>query len=186
MSAACNRRCDFNSFRIRYSIADMASHVPTIAIIEYSIPVPHPFFMAGTFKLQVVTPEREVFNGEVDSVTLPGMESRFGVLRSHAPMIAALTSGHVDIVDGNGQDIRMAVGGGFFQVADNVAMILADSAETAVDINLERARESESRAKSRLAGQVVGQMDEGFQLERSRAEAALKRAQNRLRIAGIR
>jgi F-type H+-transporting ATPase subunit epsilon len=46
--------------------------------------------MAGTFNLQVVTPEREVFNGTVDSVTLPGLESRFGVLRNHAPLIAAL------------------------------------------------------------------------------------------------
>lgn len=138
--------------------------------------------MAGTFQLQVVTPEREVFNGEIESVTLPGLEARFGVLRSHAPMIAALTAGHVDIIDASGQDIRLAVGGGFFQVADNVAMILADSAETASDINVERARESESRATSRLNGQ----MDAGFQLERTRAEAALKRAQNRLRVAGNR
>ncbi|HVF84716.1 MAG TPA: ATP synthase F1 subunit epsilon [Abditibacteriaceae bacterium] len=138
--------------------------------------------MAGIFSLQVVTPEREVFNGEVESITLPGMESRFGVLRSHAPMIAALTAGYVEITDANGQVIRMAVGGGFFQVADNVAMILADSAETASDINVERAREAENRAQSRLNGQ----MDGGFQLERTRAEAALKRAQNRLRIAGNR
>lgn len=136
--------------------------------------------MAGIFHLQVVTPEREVFNGEVESVTLPGLESRFGVLRSHAPMIAALTAGYVEITDTNGQQTRMAVGGGFFQVADNVAMILADSAESASDINVERANEAESRASSRLNGQ----MDAGFQLERARAEAALKRAQNRLRIAG--
>ncbi len=136
--------------------------------------------MAGIFHLQVVTPEREVFNGDVESITLPGLESRFGVLRSHAPMIAALTAGYVEITDANGQQTRMAVGGGFFQVADNVAMILADSAESASDINVERAREAESRASSRLSGQ----MDAGFQLERSRAEAALKRAQNRLRIAG--
>ena len=137
--------------------------------------------MAGTFTLQVVTPEREVFNGAIESVTLPGLESRFGVLRSHAPLIAALTSGYVEITDANGQDIRMAVGGGFFQVADNVAMILADSAETATDINVERAREAENRATSRLNGQ----MDADFVLERTRAEAALKRAQNRLRIAGV-
>lgn len=137
--------------------------------------------MAATFKLQVVTPEREVFNGDVESITLPGLESRFGVLRSHAPLIAALTSGYVEIEDANAQQIRMAVGGGFFQVADNVAMILADSAETATDINVERAREAESRARARLDGQ----MDAGFVLERTRAEAALKRAQNRLRIAGV-
>ncbi len=137
--------------------------------------------MAGTFKLQVVTPEREVFSGQVDSVTLPGLESRFGVLQSHAPMIAALTAGYVEIVGADGQSIRMAVGGGFFQVADNVAMVLADSAENASDINVERAQQAASRAKSRVSGQI----DEGFQLERSRAEAALKRAQNRLRIAGV-
>ncbi|HEX8237941.1 MAG TPA: ATP synthase F1 subunit epsilon [Abditibacteriaceae bacterium] len=135
--------------------------------------------MAGTFQLQIVTPEREVFNAPVESATLPGTEGSFGVLRGHAPLIAALEPGGVEIVDVDGARSTMAIGGGFFQVSDNVAMVLADSAEFAQDINIERAREAESRAQSRISGQG----DAGFQLQRDRAEAALKRARVRQRIA---
>lgn len=133
-----------------------------------------------TFNLQIVTPEREVFNGPVDSVKLPGLEGSFGVLADHAPMIAALEAGTVEIVDAQGQRSTMAVGGGFFQVANDVAMVLADSAEFAADINLDRARASETRARSRLAGEF----DAGFVLQRERAESALKRARARMRVAG--
>jgi F-type H+-transporting ATPase subunit epsilon len=138
--------------------------------------------MAGTFQLQIVTPEREVFNAPVDSVRLPGSEGSFGVLRGHAPLIAALEAGAVEIIDAEGLHQTMAIGGGFFQVTDNVAMVLADSAEFAQDINADRARESETRARDRLNGQ----MDEGFQLQRDRAEAALKRARVRQRLANRR
>ena len=135
--------------------------------------------MAGTFNLQIVTPEREVFNGPVEQVILPGMESSFGVLRNHAPLIAALEPGQVQIFDADGIEKRMAIGGGFFQVAKNQAMILADSAEASADIDTERARASESRARARLAGEG----GEAFELQKDRAEAALKRARARLRVA---
>jgi len=136
--------------------------------------------MAGTFTLQVVTPEREVYSGQVEQISLPGLEGSFGVLRNHAPLIAALEPGLVEIFDAEGHEIRMAIGGGFFQVAQNQAMVLADSAETAAEINVERARAAESRARSRLTGHVDGD----FQLQRERAESALRRAQARMRVAG--
>ena len=107
------------------------------------------------------------------------MEGRFGVLRGHAPLIAALSAGLVEVVDAQNARLAMAVGGGFFQVSDNSAMILADSAEQSSEINVERARESESRARSRLSGALDGEM----KIQRDRADAALKRAQNRLKIA---
>ncbi len=135
--------------------------------------------MAGTFNLQIVTPEREVFSGQVEQISLPGIEGSFGVLHNHAPLIAALEPGLLQIWDGEGNEIRMAIGGGFFQVAKNQAMVLADSAEMSTEIDVERARAAESRAQSRLAGQV----DENFQLQRDRAEAALKRARARVRVA---
>ena len=135
--------------------------------------------MAGTFNLQIVTPEREVFSGPVEMVSLPGLDGSFGVLRNHAPLIAALDSGLVSIFDPDGAESRMAIGGGFFQVANNQAMILADSAEFAQEINVQRAQESLDRAQSRLEGQ----MDGDFQLQRDRAENALKRARTRLKVA---
>lgn len=135
--------------------------------------------MAGTFNLRIATPEREVFNKPVDSVTLPGLQARFGVLRNHAPLIAALEAGIVHIVDGESNDLHMAVGGGFFQVANNEAILLADSAEFPNEIDPARARESETRARSRLEGK----MDEE-NLQRDRADAALKRARVRVKLAG--
>jgi F-type H+-transporting ATPase subunit epsilon len=135
--------------------------------------------MAGTFNLQIVTPEREIFNGPVESVTVPGMQASFGVLRNHAPLISALEPGLVDIYDADAREIRIAIGGGFFQVARNQAMVLADSAEIASEINVERAREAEGRARSRPAGR----MEPEAEIQRERAEAALKRARSRLRIA---
>jgi len=135
--------------------------------------------MAGTFNLRIATPEKEVFNGQVESVSLPGMDGRFGVLRNHAPLVAALEAGLVDVYDASGQETRISIGGGFFEVLSNEAILLADSAEFSQDIDVERARESEKRARARLAGQVEPE----HLVQRDRAETALKRAQNRLRVA---
>ena len=135
--------------------------------------------MAGTFSLQIVTPEREVYSSPVESVTLPGMQSHFGVLRNHAPLIAALEPGVVRILDAELKEINLAVGGGFFQVAQNQAILLADSAEFPHEINLDRVRESETQARSRLEGQM-----EGEEMAREEAEAALKRARVRMRLVG--
>ena len=135
--------------------------------------------MAGTFQLQIVTPEREVFSGLVEQVTLPGAEASFGVLRNHAPLIAALQAGVVDIYDEGNREIRIVVGGGFFQVAHNSAIVLADSAEKPAEIDVNRAQQSEQRARSRLAGL----MDAGTELQRDRANAALARSRIRLKNA---
>jgi F-type H+-transporting ATPase subunit epsilon len=135
--------------------------------------------MAGTFNLRIATPEREVYNRQVESVTLPGLESSFGVLCNHAPLIAALEPGVVEIVDNDIQRVHLAVGGGFFQVANNEAILLADSAEFPNEISRERALESERRARSRLEGKL-----ENETVQRERAEAALKRAKVRMRLAG--
>jgi len=135
--------------------------------------------MAGTFSLQIVTPEREVYASQVESVSLPGMQSHFGVLRNHAPLIAALEAGVVKIVDAELKETVLAIGGGFFQVAQNQAILLADSAEFPHEINLDRVRESESKARASLDNQL-----EGEQLQREQAEAALKRARVRMRLVG--
>jgi F-type H+-transporting ATPase subunit epsilon len=130
------------------------------------------------FTLSIVTPEREIFNAPVDSVQAPGMAGSFGVLANHAPMVAALEAGLVRIRDAEGRDLRLFVGGGFFQVSNNAAQLLADSAEFASEINADRAKQAEERALNRLSG-----MFEGEVLQRERAEAALNRARARTRIA---
>lgn len=135
--------------------------------------------MAGIFNLQIVTPEREVFNGPVEMVSLPGLDGSFGVLRNHAPLIAALDAGVASVFDPDGAEQKLAIGGGFFQVANNQAIILADSAEFAHEINLESAQELLNQAQSRLEGK----MDEEFQDKREALEAELKRARTRIKVA---
>ena len=135
--------------------------------------------MAGIFNLQIVTPEREVFNGPVEMVSLPGLDGSFGVLRNHAPLIAALDAGVVSIFDPDGAEEKMAIGGGFFQVANNQAMILADSAEFAHEINLDRAQEALNAAQSRTEGEIGAE----FKHQREAAESALKRARTRIKVA---
>jgi F-type H+-transporting ATPase subunit epsilon len=112
-------------------------------------------------------------------VSLPGLDGSFGVLRNHAPLIAALDAGVVSIFDPDGAEQKLAIGGGFFQVAKNQAMILADSAEFSYEINLERAQNSLNRAQSRLEGKI----DEEFQEQRAEVEKALKRARTRIKLA---
>lgn len=133
------------------------------------------------FNLQIVTPEREIFSSSVESVSLPGLMGGFGVLQNHAPLVAGLAPGLVKITDTDGRELRLFVGGGFFQVSNNEAMLLADSAEFATEINSDRARAAETRAVDRLAGKMDGEV-----LQRERAEAALKRARARVRVANTR
>ena len=133
------------------------------------------------FNLQIVTPEKEIFSAPVESVTAPGIAGSFGVLSGHAPLVAGLQPGLVQIRDADGRELRLFVGGGFFQVAQNQAMLLADSAEFASEINLDRAKVSETRAVDRLAGKMNDEI-----LQRERAETALKRARARVRVASSR
>ena len=132
----------------------------------------------ATFTLSVVTPEREIFAAPVESIQAPGALGSFGVLANHAPMVAALSPGLVRITDAEGRELRLFVGGGFFQVSSNAAQLLADSAEFAGDINAERAKQAEERALNRLSGKFEGEV-----LQRERAETALNRARARSRVA---
>ena len=135
--------------------------------------------MAGTFPLSIVTPEREVFGAPITSISLPGVEGAFGVMSGHAPIMSLLNAGLVVVRGADNMEQRMSIGGGFFQMIGDKATLLADSVEMATDINVERAREAEQRASSRLAGR----MEPAAEVQRERAEAALKRARARLRVA---
>jgi F-type H+-transporting ATPase subunit epsilon len=135
--------------------------------------------MAGTFNLQIVTPEREVFNHSVESVRLPGMAGEFGVLRGHAPLIAALEPGPIEAREADATEHLFSIGGGFFQVSEDRAILLADSAIEPGAIDLEHEAEVEREARERLAEK----MGPGFEREREEAERALKRAQSRRRVA---
>ncbi len=83
--------------------------------------------MAEAFKLSILTPEKTVFEGDVQYVHAPGTEGYFGVLPRHAALVTALATGTLTVREASGSESRWQVAGGFFEVSNNVATVLADS-----------------------------------------------------------
>ncbi len=128
------------------------------------------------FRLSVVTPERIVYEEDVVSIIAPGDVGYLGIMSNHAPIITSMKPGKLSVKDGSGNEIKIAVSGGFMENSSNTCTILADSAEFADDIDLERARESLERAKQRVRN-AAGEIDT------PRAKEAYERAKNRLKVA---
>jgi F-type H+-transporting ATPase subunit epsilon len=87
--------------------------------------------VASVFKLSILTPEKSVFEGEVSYVEVPGTEGYLGVLAHHAALVTALAQGTLTVREAGGQESRWQVAGGFFEVSNNTATVLADSVATA-------------------------------------------------------
>ena len=85
--------------------------------------------MAAAFHLSVLTPEKSVFDGEVEYVEVPGTAGYFGVLAHHAPLVANLAKGMLTIRRPGGSNEKLGVSGGFFEVSNNKATVLADAVE---------------------------------------------------------
>ena len=83
--------------------------------------------MAANFHLSILTPEQAVFDGDVEYVEAPGSEGYFGVLAHHAAMVSSLASGTLKVRHVGGAEERWQVAGGFFEVSDNRATVLADA-----------------------------------------------------------
>ena len=131
-----------------------------------------------TFTLEIVTPDRVVISDdEVVSLIAPGVEGYLGILANHAPLMTELAVGEITMRRSSGEELHFASSQGFMEVADNKVTILSDSVEKAQEIDVERARQSLSRAQERLSFSSK----EGIDF--ARAEAAMKRALNRLRVA---
>jgi F-type H+-transporting ATPase subunit epsilon len=128
-------------------------------------------------RCEVVTAERTVFDDLVDMVVAPGIKGQLGILPNHAPLITALTFGELVIHRQDQEDEFIAIGGGFLEVGPDHVTILADSAERAEEIDLERAQEARARAKELMAQKQREDVD--F----ARAEAALRRSVIRLKVA---
>ena len=127
--------------------------------------------------LEIVTPERRVLSAAVDEVRAPGVLGGFGVRYNHEPFMTILEPGRLTYVEG-GREHHYAVGGGFLQVAENRVMVLADTAEAAGDIDVERARRAFAEAQNRLL--QMTEQEENYQQEAAR----VKREAARLLVAG--
>ncbi len=125
----------------------------------------------ATLQVELVAVERKIWSGEATMVIARTTEGELGVLPGHAPLLGELAGGGVVIVrTESGEDVVVAAHGGFLSVTDRGVSILAETAEIASEIDVERAREALRRA-------------EGAGDDPEAVEAA-RRAQSRLRAAG--
>lgn len=126
--------------------------------------------------LEIVTPERELFSDEVDEVVCPGVEGELGVLPHHAPLLTTLGLGELRIRR-QGEEEFFAIAGGFLQVRPDKVVVMAETADMASEIDLERAMEARREAERQLS--------ENFEepADLARARAALQKALLRIRVA---
>ncbi|OGG44375.1 MAG: ATP synthase F1 subunit epsilon [Candidatus Handelsmanbacteria bacterium RIFCSPLOWO2_12_FULL_64_10] len=129
----------------------------------------------ATFNLEIVTPQRLFYRGEVEGLRAPGVMGSFGVLARHIPFLTALTVGEVILQEPGGVRRRVSTSGGFVEVLKAGVTVLAETAEFAEEIDRGRAEQSRQRARERLRQRSA-------EIDRARAEAALARAVNRLRV----
>lgn len=78
-------------------------------------------------KIDIITPDKKIYTGEIRSVRVPGRKGSFQVLQDHAPIISTLDSGPVIIVDENGDEKRFEITGGVIEVKMNKVILLADA-----------------------------------------------------------
>jgi F-type H+-transporting ATPase subunit epsilon len=130
--------------------------------------------------VRVVSVERSLFEGDADFVKCRSLEGELGILPHHSPLLAVLAPGELRIDKTGGGSEHIFIGGGFLEVLPERVTVLADIAEHASEINLERAEASRKAIAERLAGQVADD------LERRSLEQELVMAEERLRLARIR
>jgi F-type H+-transporting ATPase subunit epsilon len=129
-------------------------------------------------KLDIVTVERLVYSEEVDIVIAPGISGEMGILPRHAPLLTALTYGELRTRRGDDEN-SFAIGGGFMEVQPDRVTVLADTAERAEEIDLERAEAARRRAEESLE-----LADE--KVDFAKAESALRRSIIRIKVAEAR
>lgn len=126
--------------------------------------------------LEVITPERKVYEDDVDMVIAPGSEGYLGILPRHAPLLTALGPGEFRVKKGGVEEV-LAVFGGFMDVRPDRVVVLTDAAEPAEEIDLQRAQRARERAQETLAqAATLSAADE------ARARAELQRALVRVRV----
>ena len=131
--------------------------------------------MADTLQLEIVTPERLVEKDTVSEVQIPGKDGYLGILPGHAPLITELGVGEITY-RGDGMEYRLAVAWGFAEVLADKVTILAETAERANEIDLDRARKAKQAAEERLTA-----ADE--ESETDKALNQLARAETRIAVA---
>ncbi|MFO8074500.1 MAG: ATP synthase F1 subunit epsilon [Actinomycetota bacterium] len=123
--------------------------------------------------VDVVSAERRLFQGEASELHARSVDGELAILPGHAPVLLGLAVGPLRVRTSAGEEIRVAVHRGFLECRDDDINVLADTAELAEDIDVERARAARERAVERLAGDAYD----------GDARAELARAETRLAVA---
>src|SRR3954470_4436077 len=136
--------------------------------------------MAGTLKLEIVTPEATVYSEDVEMVTLPGVVGQMGVYPLHIPLLTEMVPGEI-IVHKDGRDAFIAAGEGLIEVTASRVSVLTDLAIAADRIDEARAEEARQRAEARLREKLSDEevASVNASLVRSLAQLRVKRRQRR-------
>jgi F-type H+-transporting ATPase subunit epsilon len=131
--------------------------------------------------VEVVTPDGEVYHDDVAMVVLPGIEGELGILARHQPLVTLLVIGETRLKRLDRTYDYIATGVGYAEVLFDKVIVVVDHAELAGTIDVERAEEAAARAAERL--ELRGDPAARAEVDFFRAEQAMKRAENRLRVA---
>ena len=128
----------------------------------------------SAFNLEIVTPIRELDEGQVNYVRCPGLDGSFGLMAKHRGGIIALTVGEIKVTR-EGKSEFLATSGGFAEIMKDNVKLLVESVEKSSEIDADRAEKSLERATTRKTEKATA-------LDEARIEASLARAINRLRV----
>lgn len=131
--------------------------------------------MAEHLRLSVVTPERAIVDAEADQIQVPGLDGYLGILPGHAPLFSELAVGRLTFTHAGHTQV-LAIAGGFVEILDDHVRVLAAIAETAGDIDVDRAQQSRDRATALLRSG-------GADVDYERLQASARRAATRLEVA---
>ena len=129
----------------------------------------------STVRLDIVTAERLVFSEDVEAIVAPGVEGQLGILPHHTPLMTMLQPGELRVRKG-GEELSLAISGGFLEVRPDRVIILADAAERVEEIDATRAEEAKRRAQERLHERAPD-------TDMALTEASLRRSLARLKVA---
>ena len=132
--------------------------------------------MAEEFQVRVLSAERDFYQGQCVSLTLPTLDGELGIMARHIPLVAAVVPGELRCRMADGSVLTAVVSHGLVRVENNEALVLVDSAERPGEIDAARARRAAEKAREELLTKQSWQ-------EYLQTQASLARAMNRLKAA---
>jgi F-type H+-transporting ATPase subunit epsilon len=128
--------------------------------------------MAGTLRLEIVTPEKTAYSEDVEMVTLPGSEGELGVYPNHVPLLTTLNPGELRVLKA-GKETFLAIGEGFVEVTGTSVSVLTDMALDVTAIDESAAEEAVARARAAMKDDLTGEEVASVQASLQKALAQL-------------